>query len=334
MITKGFAATEQGGILETFEYDLGPLGSHQVDVKVESCGLCYSDVSMIDDHWGMTTYPFVPGHEIIGTVENTGSHVKHLQIGQRVGIGWEAGSCGTCEVCLTGHQNLCTGSTPTVLGPYGGFSERVRASATFAIPIPTKLKASTAGPLLCGGITVFSPMLKNNVLPIHRVGVIGIGGLGHMALKFLSAWGCEVTAFSRSAEKEAEAKQFGAHHFVNTSDPAAIEKQKNSFDYIISTINKLEDLTPYLGALRPKGKMVLVGVVVDPIQFNMFPLLIGEKILTSGSIGSPATIAKMLDFAARHDITPLTEVFKFSEVNEAIAKLREGEIRYRGVLTH
>jgi len=334
MITKGFAATEQGGPLTAFEYDLGPIGDHQVDVKVESCGICYSDVSMIDNHWGMTTYPFVPGHEIIGTIETLGSHVKHLQIGQRVGVGWEAGSCGTCEVCMTGHQNLCATSVPTVLGPYGGFSERVRASANFAIPIPAKLDAAAAGPLLCGGITVFSPMIENNVLPVHRVGVIGIGGLGHMALKFLNAWGCEVTAFSRSAEKEAEARQFGAHHFINTSDPSELEKYANSFDYIISTINKLEDLTPYLVALRPKGKMVLVGVVVDPIQFNMFPMLMGEKLVTSGSIGSPATIATMLEFAARHKISPLTENYKFSEVNEAIAKLREGKIRYRGVLTH
>ncbi len=334
MKTNGYAAIEPGGQLKEFTYDLGPIGDHQVDVKVETCGICYSDVSMIDNHWGMTTYPFVPGHEIIGTIEAVGSHVKHLHIGQRVGVGWESGSCGTCESCMTGHQNLCASSIPTVLGPYGGFSERVRANAGFAIPIPETLDPAAAGPLLCGGITVFSPMLENNVRPVHRVGVIGIGGLGHMALKFLRAWGCEVTAFSHSPEKETEAKQFGAHNFVNSSDPTALTKYSNSFDYIISTVNKLQDLTPFLVALRPKGKLVLIGVVVEPLQFGMFPMLFGEKIITSGAVGSPAAIATMLDFAARHNILPLTQTFKFSQVNEAIKKLREGKIRYRAVLTH
>lgn len=334
MKTKGYAATEPGGQLKEFEYDLGPVGDHQVDVKVETCGICYSDVSMIDNHWGLTTYPFVPGHEIIGTIESVGSHVKHLHIGQRVGVGWESGSCGTCESCMTGHQNLCASSIPTVLGPYGGFSERVRANAGFAIPIPESLDPAAAGPLLCGGITVFSPMLENNVRPIHRVGVIGIGGLGHMAIKFLHAWGCEVTAFSHSPEKETEAKQFGAHHFINTAVPDVLANYANSFDYIISTVNKPDDLTPLLVTLRPKGKLVLVGVVVEPLHFGMFPMLVGEKIITAGAIGSPANIATMLDFAARHNILPLTQTFKFSQVNEAIKKLREGKIRYRAVLTH
>lgn len=334
MKTRGYAAMEAHGQLTEFEYDLGPIGDHQVDVKVETCGICYSDVSMIDNHWGMTTYPFVPGHEIIGTIESLGSHVKHLKIGQRVGVGWESGSCGTCESCMTGHQNLCASSVPTVLGPYGGFAERVRAQAGFAIPIPETLDAAAAGPLLCGGITVFSPMLENNVKPTHRVAVIGIGGLGHMAIKFLRAWGCEVTAFSHSPGKEAEAKQFGAHHFVVSSNPDEVMKYANSFDYIISTVNKLEDLTPYLVTLRPKGKLVLVGVVVEPLQFGMFPMLVGEKIITSGAIGSPASIATMLDFAARHNILPLTENFKFSQVNEAIERLRAGKVRYRAVLSH
>ena len=334
MKTKGYAATEPGGQLKEFEYDLGPLGDHQVDVKVDYCGLCYSDVSMLDNHWGMTTYPFVPGHEVIGTVESVGSHVNHLKVGQRVGIGWESSSCGTCECCMTGHHNLCPSSLPTVLGPYGGFSERVRAKAEFAILVPDKLDPAAAGPLLCGGITVLNPMLENNIKPVHRVGVIGIGGLGHLAIKFLRAWGCEVTAFSHSAEKENEAREFGAHRFVNSSDPAEILKCANSLDFIISTVNKSLDWTSFLVALRPKGKLVFVGLVLEPIQFGMIPLLVGEKIITSGLIGSPAAIATMLEFAARHNIHPMTETFKFNQVNEAIQKLREGKIRYRAVLTH
>ena len=334
MKTIGYAASEAGGQLKPFEYDLGPLDDHQVDVKVEYCGLCYSDVSMLDNHWGMTTYPFVLGREVIGMVEALGSHVKHLSVGQRVGIGWGAGSCGTCECCMTGHQNLCASSIPTVLGPFGGFSERVRAQAAFAIPIPDGLDPAAAGPLLCGGVTVFNPMLENNVKPVHHVGVIGIGGLGHLAIKFLKAWGCGVTAFSHTSSKKAEATYFGAHRFVNSTDPADVMNCANSLDYIISTVNVPLDWTTYLVTLKPKGKLVLVGVVLEPIQFGMFPMLVGEKIITSGAVGSPATLATMLDFANRHQILPMTETFQMSDVNDAIAKLKEGKIRYRAVLAN
>ncbi|MDZ7608098.1 MAG: NAD(P)-dependent alcohol dehydrogenase [Cyclobacteriaceae bacterium] len=333
MIT-GYAATEPGGQLKKFEYDLGPLGDHQVDVKVENCGICHSDVSMLDNHWGMTTYPFVPGHEVVGTIAAVGSHVKNLAPGQRVGVGWLSGSCGICECCLTGHQNLCPSGIPTVLGPYGGFSERVRANAEWAIPIPAGLDPLSVGPLLCGGITVFSPMLEHDVKPTHRVGVIGVGGLGHMAIKFLRAWGCEVTAFSHSSDKEVEAKKLGAHNFVNSSDSAELAKWANSFDYIISTVNVPLDWTSYLVTLRPKGKLILVGLVLEPIQFGLFPMLVGEKVISSGAIGSPNNIAVMLNFAARHNILPMTEIFKFSQVNEAIQKLRDGKMRYRAVLVH
>ena len=332
MKTTGFAATEPGGRLKEFEYDLGPLGDHQVDVKVESCGICYSDVSMLDNHWGMTSYPFVPGHEVIGIVESVGSHVKHLVSGQRVGVGWTSGSCGICECCLTGHQNLCPSNVPTVLGPYGGFSERVRANAEWAIPIPAKLDPKAAGPLLCGGVTVFSPMLDHQVSPVHRVGVIGIGGLGHLAIQFLHAWGCEVTAFSHTTEKESQVRRFGAHHHVNSTLADEIIKHANSFDFLISTVNVPLDWTTYLVTLRPKGKLVLVGMVLEPIQFGLFPLLVGEKIISASVVGSPAKLATMLDFAARHNILPVTESFRFNEVNEAISKLREGKVRYRAVL--
>lgn len=333
-MTTGYAATMAGGELKPFDYDLGPLGDHQVDVKVDYCGICHSDISMLDNHWGMTSYPFVPGHEIIGTVEAMGAHVKNLMMGQRVGVGWSSGSCGVCECCMTGNHNLCASNIPTVLGPFGGFSEKVRANAEWVLPIPASLEPSAAGPLLCGGITVFNPMLEFDVKPTHRVGVIGIGGLGHLALRFLRAWGCEVTAFSHNPGKEAEAKQFGAHHFVNSSDTGELGKLANSFDYIISTVNVPLDWNSYLMALRPKGKLILVGMVLEPIQFGMFPLLLGQHVLSSGMTGSPPAMATMLDFAARHQILPMIETFKFSQVNEAIEKLRQGNVRYRAVLVH
>lgn len=331
-MTTGFAATEAGGQLKEFQYDLGPLGDHQVDVKVDYCGICYSDISMLDNHWGMTTFPFIPGHEIIGTIEAMGSHVKGLSVGQSVGVGWSAGSCGTCEWCMTGNHNLCASHLPTVLGPYGGFSERVRVQAEWAIPIPATLDKTIAGPLLCGGTTVFSPLLEFNIKPTHRVGVVGIGGLGHMAVKFLKAWGCEVTAFSQTPGKEKDINQFGAHHIVNSSDSEAIAKVANSFDFILSTVNCPLDWGTYVNALRPKGKLIFVGAVLEPIQLGLMNLIIGQKLISASMVGSPATIATMLDFAARHNVLPTIESFKFDQVNDAIAKLRQGKVRYRVVL--
>ncbi len=333
-MTTGFAATEAGGKLKEFQYDLGPLGDHHVDVKVDYCGLCYSDLSMLDNHWGMTTYPFVPGHEIIGTIETLGSHVKGLTIGQRVGVGWSSGSCGNCEWCQTGNHNLCASNIPTVLGPYGGFADRVRAQEDWVLPIPAALDPAAAGPLLCGGITVFNPLLEFEVKPTHRVGVIGIGGLGHMALQFLSAWGCEVTAFSHNSEKETDAKKFGAHHFVSSTDSAALAKVANSFDFILSTVYVPLEWNTYVATLRPKGKLIFVGAVLEPAPLGLFPLALGQKTVSGNITGSPPSMATMLNFAARHKVLPTVETFKFSQVNEAIEKLRQGKARYRIVLKH
>jgi len=334
IMTKGYAAKLPGGKLEVFEYDLGPLGDHQVDVKVDYCGICYSDLSMLDNHWGFTTYPFVPGHEIIGTVEAMGSHVKGLTLGQRVGVGWSSGSCGTCECCMTGNHNLCSSNIPTVLGPYGGFADKVRAQAEWVLPIPAALNPAAAGPLLCGGVTVFNPLLEFDVKPTHRVGVIGIGGLGHLALRFLKAWGCEVTAFSHNPGKEDDAKQFGAHHFVNSGDSAALARLANSFDFILSTVNCPLDWSAYITSLRPKGKLIFVGIVLEPIHLGVFPLGVGQKMVSASNTGSPPTMAAMLNFAARHNVLPRIETFKFSQVNEAIVMLRQGKVRYRVVLQH
>ena len=333
-MTTGFAATEAGGKLKEFQYDLGTLGDHQVDVKVDYCGICYSDLSMLDNHWGMTSYPFVPGHEIIGTIEAMGSHVNGLTIGQRVGVGWSSGSCGTCEWCQTGNHNLCASNIPTVLGPHGGFADRVRAQADWVLPLPSALDPSAAGPLLCGGITVFNPLLVFEVKPTHRVGVIGIGGLGHMALQFLCAWGCEVTAFSHNSEKESDAKKFGAHHFVNSTDSVALAKIANSFDFILSTVYVPLDWNIYAAMLRPKGKLIFVGVVLEPAPLGLFPIAIGQKTVSGSITGSPPNMATMLNFAARHNVLPTVETFKFSQVNEAIEKLRQGKVRYRIVLKH
>jgi len=263
-----------------------------------------------------------------------GSHVKGITIGQQVGVGWSSGSCGTCECCMTGNHNLCASNIPTVLGPYGGFSERVRAQAEWILPLPSTLDPASAGPLLCGGITVFNPLLQFDIKPTHRVGVIGLGGLGHMAVRFLKAWGCEVTSFSHTPAKLNDAKLFGAHHFVNSTDSAELTKVANSFDFILSTVNVPLDWNAYVTALRPKGRLIFVGIVLEPIQLGVFPLGIGQKIVSASPTGSPPTMATMLDFAARHNILPTIETFKLSQVNEAIEKLKQGQVRYRVVLKH
>jgi uncharacterized zinc-type alcohol dehydrogenase-like protein len=218
------------------------------------------------------------------------------------------------------------------LGRYGGFSEKVRAEAVWVIPIPEKLSPEAAGPLLCGGVTVFNPIIQFNVKPTDRVGVIGIGGLGHMALRFLDAWGCEVTAFSSNSSKENEAKDLGADHFVNSTDSAALSKLAYSFDFILSTVDVPLDWNSFINALRPKGRLHHVGALLQPMQVSTFPGLIAQKSISSSPTGSPSVLRMMLDFAARHNIIPQTETFKFEQVNEAIEKLKQGKIRYRAVL--
>ncbi|MFX5488708.1 alcohol dehydrogenase catalytic domain-containing protein, partial [Acinetobacter baumannii] len=207
-------------------------------VKVEYCGLCHSDISVLNNEWRSTVYPVVAGHEIIGRIVALGSEAKGLQIGQRVGIGWTAESCQACDECIGGQQVLCTGeNVATIVGHAGGFADKVRAGWQWAIPLPEDLDPESAGPLLCGGITVFDPLLKHKIQATHHVGVIGIGGLGHIAIKLLKAWGCEITAFSSNPDKTEELKAMGADHVVNSRDTEAVKAQKGKFDLLLSTVN-------------------------------------------------------------------------------------------------
>ena len=224
-----YAVKTAGGTLEPFDYNPGPLKDEEVEINVETCGICHSDLSMIQNHWGITQFPLVAGHEVVGVIGAVGSHVSAVKTGQRVGLGWYAGSCMHCESCMSGDHNLCLSAQPTIIGHYGGFADKVRAHQSWVTPLPEGIDPDKAGPLFCGGITVFDPLVQFGISPTDRVGVIGIGGLGHLALQFLHAWGCDVTAFSTSAEKEAEARGFGAKHFVNISDPQVIGSVANSW---------------------------------------------------------------------------------------------------------
>jgi uncharacterized zinc-type alcohol dehydrogenase-like protein len=329
---QAYAATTAGGTLESFAYDPGALPGEEVEIQVEYCGLCHSDLSMIKNDWGMSAYPLVPGHEVVGTVAAVGDRVTTLSVGQRVGLGWFSRSCLHCNPCLSGDQNLCNTAEGTIVGRYGGFADRVRAQAEWVIPIPDGIDPAKAGPLFCGGITVFNPIVQCGVKPTDQVGVIGIGGLGHMAVQFLKAWGCEVTAFSSNPAKAAEIRELGADHIVNSRDPDAIAAVADSFDFILSTVNVDLDWGAYVTALRARGRLHFVGAVPNAIQLGAFPLILGQKSVSGSPLGSPATTATMLEFVARHKLEPVTEVFEFSQVNDAIAHLEAGKARYRVVL--
>jgi len=329
---KAWAVHHAGGKLEPFEYDPGPLGDEEVEIAVEHCGICHSDLSLLNNDWGMTRYPFVPGHEATGRVIAMGSKAKGLSIGQRVGLGWNSHSCMHCKQCLTGYQNLCENLQPTLIGRHGAFADKVRAHWVWTMPLPEGLDSRESGPLLCGGITVFAPLRELNISPTARVGVVGIGGLGHMALKFCKAWGCEVTAFTSSDSKAEEARAFGAHHVVSTGDSKAIEKLAGTFDLIIDTVNATLDWNGLLNALAPNGRLHVVGAVPEPIPVPVFTLLMGQKSVSGSPTGSRGAIDSMLNFAARHQVLPQTEHFPMSKVNEAMDHLRAGKARYRIVL--
>ena len=331
MFVKAYSASEAAAQLRPFEYELGKIGPQQVDIVVSHCGICHSDLSMLDNEWQITQFPFVPGHEVVGKIKAVGPGVSHLAPGQTVGLGWFSQSCMTCPQCMSGNHNLCPSAEGTIVGRHGGFADTVRAHKGWVIPLPEGVNAASAGPLFCGGITVFNPIVQNNIRPTDRVGVVGIGGLGHMALGFLRAWGCEVTAFSTSPGKESEARRLGAHHFVNTRDTGALEKLAGHFDMILVTVNVALPWDAYVSALSPKGKLHIVGAAPS-VEATVFPMIIGQKSFGGSPLGSPATIGSMLEFAARHGIEPLTEVFPMSKVNDALERLRAGKPRYRIVL--
>jgi alcohol/geraniol dehydrogenase (NADP+) len=330
----GLAVHAAGAHLLPYKFDPGELKANEVEIKISHCGVCHSDIYLIDNDWGMSKYPFIPGHEIVGTVVAVGDSVKNVSVGERVGVGWQADSCGICEWCRQGDEHLCAQSQPTCMGRNGGFADKVRVNSRFAIPLPRALESENAAPLLCGGITVYTPLRNHRVQPSSRVGVIGIGGLGHLGIQFAKAFGAEVTAFSTSKDKENEAKELGAHNFVNTRDTGALKKVAGSFDLLISTVGADQDWGSYVNALRPKGTLCFVGVPPSAVQVQAFPLIGGQKSVSGSPIGSPRDLYEMLDVAARHNIKAVTERFAMAKANDAVAKVKKNQVRYRAVLTN
>lgn len=331
-LINAYAAMKAGEKLQPYQYDPGALGADDVEIDVQHCGICHSDVSVIDNEWGMSDYPLVPGHEVIGTVSAVGDAVTTLKAGQTVGVGWHAGYCGTCGSCMQGDQNLCAEGQATIIGHYGGFADKIRAKAHAVIAIPDGVDPAKAGPMLCGGITVFNPLVQFNIKPTDKVAVVGIGGLGHIALQFLNAWGCEVTAFTTSDSKRKQAVEMGAHQTLDSTDEKQLEDAAGAFDLVISTVNVKLNWDAYINTLAPRGRLHFVGATLEPLDIAVFPLIAGQRSISGSPVGSPATIAAMLAFAKRHDIAPVTEHFAMDKVNDALDHLRAGKARYRIVL--
>lgn len=330
---RAYAAQTIGQPLQIFSYEPNALNEEEVEVVVSHCGICHSDVHLVDNDWKNSLYPLVPGHEIVGTVVAKGHRVTHLEIGQRVGIGWQCGSCLSCAWCVTGEEHLCDSpkKQPVANGHFGGFAEKVRSHARFVVPIPESLSSELAAPLLCAGVTVYSPLRQYQVTPNMKIAIIGIGGLGHLAIQFAKAFGCEVTAISSTADKEAEAQSFGAAHFLVSSDTQAMQKHKNQFDFMLSTVAANLPFGDFFQMLRPNGKLCLVAGPSE-ITIPSFMLFGRQASLCGSNIGSPHRITEMLEFAARHQISPKIQKLPMSQINEGFDWVRENKARYRVVL--
>jgi len=323
------AARAARGPLEPFEYEPAPLGDHDIEIRISHCGICHSDVHLVDDDWGISAYPLVPGHEVVGHVAAAGRHVSHLAVGDRVGVGWYRSTCLHCNECLRGNDNLCLANQATCVGHHGGFADRVRLSSEWAFRVPAALDAAAVAPLLCGGITLYGGYRAAGLHPSMRVGIVGLGGLGHLGVRFARAFGCEVTVFSRTAAKRADAMAMGAHRFVA---PGADAAEPGRYDLIVSTAPADLDWQAMVDLLRPDGTLLFVGVPGKPVSVGAFPLIAGRRRIMGSPTGSRWMINEMLEFAARHGIEAQVERHPFAEANAALDRVRRGEARYRAVL--
>ena len=316
---------------EPFQYELGAIGHDEVEIEVTHCGICHSDLSMANNDWGMTSYPFVGGHEIEGRVAKIGSSVRSVAVGDRVGAGWFAASDLDCPMCVSGKHNLSPSNTGMIVGRHGGFADRVRVQSTWVVPIHDSIPVGEAGPLFCGGSTVWTP-LQHHTTPTDRIAIVGIGGLGHMAVMFGNKWGCHVTAITTSESKRAEAMELGAHDVLIGTNPAELEKAAGSFDMVISTVNAPLDWDAYIAMLKPEGRLHLVGAVMEPIPVIAFSLIMGHKTISGSPVANPSDMTSMIDFAGRHEIAPHTEHFPIDNINDAFDQLKANRLRYRAVL--
>jgi uncharacterized zinc-type alcohol dehydrogenase-like protein len=325
------AAHATGAALKPFTYSSEAPGPNDVVVRVTHCGLCHSDIHMIDDDWQISEYPLVPGHEIVGEVVERGSDVGHLQPGQRVGIGWQRSACLTCDDCLSGNENLCSESQSVIGDGYGGFATHVRVDSRFAFALPDGLEPSTTGPLLCAGITTYSALRYSGLGPGDRVGVIGVGGLGHLAVQFAARMGHPVVVFTTSDDKAELAAELGASEvFVNES-PRKVSLSRR-LDILLNTAPADLDWEGYMNLLDTDGTLCTVAKPPSPLVLDAMSLMFKRRRVMGSVIGGRAVMNEMLRTAADLGVEPITEHYSLQQVNDAIDAVRDNTVRFRAVL--
>ena len=326
-----YAALEPKTKLQVWQYEPAPLKNDEIEVQVTHNGLCHTDIHMRDNDWGVSKFPLVAGHEVVGIVTEVGEDVTNLQTGDRVGLGWIRNSCRVCYHCLQGEENVCKqGFEGLIVGNHGGFADKVRSPADFAYKIPDALDSASAAPLLCAGITVYTPLRTYIKYPGMKVGIVGIGGLGHLAIKFARAMGAEVTVFSSRADKANEAQEFGAHHFYQWGSDET--KLAGSLDLLLSTSSAELDWDLAFSLLGNNGTLCFLGIPVSSINVPLIPLIFGQKSVVGSVVGGRRFMQEMLDFAAINQIKPMIQTMPLSQVNNAMDKVLAGEARYRIVL--
>ena len=328
---NGFAPKKARSSLTKFSYELPPCKSEEVIIKITHCGICYSDIHLIDNDWGISNYPFIPGHEVIGVIEEIGRGVKKFKTGQRVGLGWFSKVCGKCKYCKSDRDNMCPNSEATCVGRHGGFADYVKADASLIYLIPKKIKSEHAAPLMCGGWTVHGAYRGYKVTKGSRVAVVGIGGLGHLGLQFGKAMGFKMTAITSSKNKISESRKFGASTTLTYSE---LKDYQKAFDFILVTAHANLDWSSLLDTLDVDGNICFVGIPPGTVNVHIFSLLLKRLSISANPGGSRKMMSEMLKIAADNNIKPKIEKFKFDKINNAIKKVKSNKIRYRAVLEY
>jgi uncharacterized zinc-type alcohol dehydrogenase-like protein len=339
--TNAYAAQNATTSLGPFTFERREVGAKDVQIEILYCGVCHSDIHQVRNEWGGSIYPMVPGHEIVGKVIKVGKEVKSFKAGDLAGIGCFVDSCRECENCKQSLQQYCekgmvgtynSREKGTGLPTYGGYSTQIVVDEQYTLRVSDKLPLQGVAPLLCAGITTYSPLRYVGVRKGHKVGVLGLGGLGHMAVKFAVAFGAEVTMLSSSPSKKADAQKLGAHHFVLTSDEKAMKEAQNSFDFILNTVSAPHDYNTYLNLLRTNGTMIVVGVPPAASEVPAFNLIAKRRSIIGSLIGGIKETQEMLDFCAEHNIVSDVEVIDIKQINEAYERMLKGDVRYRFVI--
>jgi alcohol dehydrogenase (NADP+) len=341
LITPAYAARTANAPLAPFTVERREPGPHDVLIDIHYCGVCHSDLHQVRDEWGGATFPMVPGHEIVGKVAKVGKKVKKWKVGDAVGVGCFVDSCRKCEACKAGEEQYCgPGMSATYNGreqdgktlTYGGYSTRITVDEHYVLRIPKNLPLDKAAPLLCAGITTYSPLKHWKVKKGQKVGVIGLGGLGHMAVKLAKAMGAQVTVLSSSKSKEKDTKRLGAKALAATSDPETFKKLNGTFDLLINTVSAQLDWNEYLNLLKRDGTMVILGAPGSPVSMHAFSFIMKRHRLTGSLIGGIKETQEMLNFCGKHNITSDIELIPIQKINEAYGRMLKSDVRYRFVI--